>query len=201
MIRTVLFDLGNVLIPVDFRHCHEALSRICPHPPERVPQILQHSGLPARFEQGELTAGEFVAEACRLLSMRVSDEQFWEVWTRIFLPEPLIPESLLEGLRPGRRLLLLSNTNCIHFEMALQRYPLLRHFDGYVLSYEVGAMKPSPRIYRHAIARAGCKPEECLFIDDLEINVAAARQEGMNAVQFFSLPQLQAELRRRGLPA
>jgi FMN phosphatase YigB (HAD superfamily) len=199
MIRAVLFDLGNVIIPVDFRRCHEALARVCPHPPEKVPKILGKSGLPQRFEQGEVSAEDFVAETCRLLDMNISFDDFWDLWTRIFLPETLIPESLLAGLRRNHRLLLLSNTNSIHFEMAKERYPLLRHFDDYILSYEIGVMKPAPQIYHQAIARAGCRPQECLFIDDLEINVAAARQEGMDAVQFQSLGQLQEELLARGM--
>jgi len=199
MIKAVLFDLGNVIIPVDFRRCHEALARVCSHPPEQVPKILGKSGLPRRFEQGEINAGDFVAETCRLLGMEMSYDEFWEVWTRIFLPETLIPESLLQGLRRSHRLLLLSNTNSIHFRMAMERYPLLRHFDGYVLSYELGVMKPAPEIYREAIARAGCQPGECFFTDDVEINVQAARQEGMDAVRFESLDQLQGEMRARGL--
>ena len=199
MIKTILFDLGNVIIPVDFRRCHEALARVCPHPPESVPQLIGRTGLPRRFEQGEISAEEFVAETCRLLDMKITYAEFWDVWTRIFLPETLIPESLLEGLRRNQRLLLLSNTNCIHFQMAQERYPLLRNFDGYVLSYEVGVLKPAPGIYREAIARAGCRAEECLFIDDLAVNVEAARKEGMEATQFLSLDQLQEELRARGL--
>ena len=199
MIKAVLFDLGNVIIPVDFRRCHESLARVCPHPPESVPKILGESGLPKRFEQGEISPEDFVAETSRLLDMQITYDEFWEVWMRIFLPDTLIPESLLEGLRRNHRLLLLSNTNSIHFQMARQRYPLLRHFDGYVLSYEVGVLKPAPQIYHHAIARAGCQAEECLFIDDLAVNVAAAREQGMDAVEFQSLDQLQEALRGRGL--
>ena len=197
MIRAVLFDLGNVIIPVDFRRCHEALAQVCSHPPERVPKILGKSGLPQRFEQGEISAEDFVAETCRLLDMTISYEDFWELWTRIFLPETLLPESLFEGLRSNYRVVLLSNTNPIHFEMAKQQYPHLRHFDDYVLSYKVGAMKPAPKIYQEAIARAGCNPEECLFTDDLAVNVEAARREGMDAVLFESSSQLEDELRAR----
>src|SRR3972149_10946698 len=117
MIKTVLFDLGNVIIPVDFRRCHEALARVCPHPPEKVPKIMVSTGLPKRFEQGEVSPEDFVREACQLLDMQISFDEFWEVWTSIFLPETLIPESLLEGLRRHYRLLLLSNTNTVPFQM------------------------------------------------------------------------------------
>ncbi|HWP83671.1 MAG TPA: HAD family phosphatase [Terriglobia bacterium] len=195
MVKAILFDLGNVLVPVDFRRCHEALARVCPHPPESVRLRISQNGLPRRFEQGEISAEQFVAEACRLLDMSIPPETFWEIWTRILDPEPLIPEVMLAGLRRRHRLLLLSNTNCIHFEAAQKRYPLLRQFDDFILSYQIGAMKPAPEIYRAAIRRAGCLAEECLFIDDLAENVAGALREGMAAIQFVSLEQLQRSLK------
>ncbi len=96
-------------------------------------------------------------------------------------------------------MLALSNTNPIHFAMVKEAYPLLRQFHDFVLSYEVGAAKPEAKIYREAIVRARCNPEECFFIDDLAVNVEAAREHGMDAVQFLSAEQLDRELRFRGL--
>jgi len=199
MIRTVLFDFGNVVVPVDFRGCYEALSAVCPHAPQDVPRIFSGSGLASQYEKGRISTEEFVERTCQLLSMNVTSEEFWDLWGRIFLPDPLLPESLFEAVRARHRLLLLSNTNAMHFELARQRFALLRHFDGYVLSYEVGAMKPSPEIYQEAIARAGCRPEECFFTDDVLANVEGARREGMQAVQFHSWEQLQAALRAHGI--
>ncbi len=199
MIRAVLFDLGNVIVPVDFKGCYEALSALCPHAPQDVPRIFSGSGLASKYEKGRISTEEFVRQTCQLLSMDVTCEQFWELWGRIFLPEPLIPESLFEAIRARHRLLLLSNTNAMHFELAQQRFPLLRHFDGYVLSYEVGALKPAAEIYQEAIVRAGCRPEECFFTDDLLTNVEAAQREGMQAVQFESWEQLQPALRAHGI--
>jgi len=201
VIKAVLLDLGNVIVPVDFSRCHAAFSEVCSFPPQEIPGKLRATGLVERFETGRIAPEEFVDEVCGILGMWVSTPQFWEIWSSIFLPQTIIPESLVEGLRrrQRQRLLLLSNTNAIHFAMVEERYPLLRHFDGYVLSYQVGAMKPSPAIYREAIARAGCRPEECFFTDDVPQFVEAARQEGMDAVQFKSREQLEADLAARGI--
>ena len=81
--------------------------------------------------------------------------------------------------------------------MLKAQYGLFRHFDDFVLSYEVGAMKPDALIYLEAIQRAGCRPEECFFTDDIAINVEAARNNGMDAVQFLSVAQIEEELRTR----
>ena len=199
MLKTLLFDLGNVIVPIDFSRCHAALAGVCPYPPNEIPRRIRATGLVERFEKGEVSAQDFVQEVSQVLDMQVSFAQFWEIWSSIFLPDTLLPENLLERLRRQHRLLLLSNTNAMHFEMVRERYPLLRHFDDYVLSYQVGALKPSPDIFREAIARASCRPEECFFIDDVAANAEAARQAGMNAMQFENREQLEQELQARGV--
>lgn len=198
-IKAVLLDLGNVIVPVDFRRCHAALASVCRFPPQEVPRRIGATGLVQRFEKGEIAPDQFVREVSRVLEMELSYPQFWEIWSSIFSPEPLVPEKMLEGLRQRQRLLLLSNTNPIHFAMVKERYPLLRHFDDFVLSYEVGALKPAPEIYREAISRAGCRAEECFFTDDMPAYVEGARREGMEAVAFQSLEQLEQDLRARGI--
>jgi HAD superfamily hydrolase (TIGR01509 family) len=199
MIRAILFDLGNVLVPVNFIRCREALAEVCVHPPKEVQRILGESGLPKQYESGQVSSAEFFDATCRLLDMNVSYEKFAQVWGEIFSPEPLVPETLLESLRTRHRLILLSNTNDMHFTLAEQRYPLLRHFDEYILSYRVGAMKPDSAIYERAIAAAGCAPGECFFIDDLTENVEGARRVGMDATLFTTFTQLRVELLERSL--
>lgn len=199
MIRAILFDLGNVLVPVDFVRCRAALSEVCVHQPSEVQRILAGSGLPRRYESGEVSSAEFFDATCRLLDMEVSYDKFVAVWGEIFAPDPIIPEDMLATLHEHHRLVLLSNTNDMHFTVAEQRYTLLRHFDEFVLSYKVGAMKPDPRIYQRAIAAAGCSPNECFFVDDLRENVEAARREGIDAALFTTFSRFQADLRERGI--
>jgi putative hydrolase of the HAD superfamily len=150
-----------------------------------------------RFETGLVEPRDFVAQLTRLLDLRVTYEQFCEIWSSIFLPDTLVPESLLAGIGARYRLLVLSNTNALHFAMVRRNYPLLRHFHHLVLSYEVKAMKPSPAIYREAIARAQCRPEECFYTDDIPAYVEGARREGIDAVQFESCAQLERDLAAR----
>jgi glucose-1-phosphatase len=68
-----------------------------------------------------------------------------------------------------------------------------------ILSFEVHSMKPEPEIFQAAVARAGCRAEECFFTDDLADNVEAAKRQGMDAVQFESPAQLEEEMDRRGI--
>jgi len=199
VIKTIFFDLGNVIIPFDFKRAYAKLQLLCDYPVTEIPQRMRGTDLVSRFESGQIAAEQFVKEFSAVLEIRIGYEEFCDLWTSVFLPEPLIQESLLEDL--GRRfpLMILSNTNPIHFHMLEAHYPLLSRFDHSVLSYEVGALKPSAKIFEAAIARAGCEANECFFTDDLAVNVEAARENGMDAVQFQSAAQLEGELRTRRL--
>jgi FMN phosphatase YigB (HAD superfamily) len=199
VIKTVIFDLGKVLIPFDFSRGYLAMEKFCDHKAAEIPKRIAATDLVHRFETGLVEPRDFVEQLSRLLELRIGYEQFCEIWSSIFLPDTLIPESLLAGIGERYRMLVLSNTNAIHFEMVRRNYAWLRHFDDLVLSYEVKAMKPSPAIYREAIARAQCRPEECFFTDDIEAYVEGARHEGIDAVQFKSCAQLERDLTARGI--
>ena len=199
MIKAILLDLGNVVIPFDFKLAYARLAEHCGCRPEELPARIRATGLVAPFERGEIPAERFVREFSAALQLNLTYQEFCEWWSCVFMPETLLPEPLLEDLASRYRLLAVSNTNPIHFDMIRKAYPLLRHFDDFVLSYEVGAAKPEAKIYREAIARAQSSAGECFFVDDLAGNVEAARQLGIHAVQFLSAGQLEGELRARSL--
>lgn len=199
MIKAVIFDLGRVIVPFDFRRGYAKLEALCGIPAADIPKRLSSTDLVQRFESGRIEARDFVREFSGHLNLETTYELFCEIWSSVFLPETLVGEDLLRGIARNYRLVLLSNTNVIHFEMIRRNYALLRHFHSCVLSYEVGAMKPAPLIYQKAIEAAGCAAAECFFIDDMEINVEGARNQGMGAVQFQSEAQVTEELRRRGV--
>ncbi len=196
--RAIIFDLGNVLVPFDFKRAYARLAPMAGCAPEDIPARLRSTDLVQRFETGQLEPERFVEELAAILALRISYDEFCELWSCVFLPETLVPETLVASLADRYRLLVLSNTNAIHFPMLRSRYPILDRFHDFVLSYEVGAAKPSARIYQEAIRRAGCRPEECFFTDDIALYVDAARQHGIDAVQFQSAAQIEVELRSRG---
>src|SRR5450432_26925 len=199
MHKAIIFDLGKVLIQFDFRLGYRALERLCPYTALEIPRRIGGTGLVERFETGLVEPREFVEQFSRILDLPVDYDRFCEIWSCIF-GDTLIPESLLEALAARYRLLLLSNTNALHFAMLRVTYGhLLRHFHDLILSYEVRAIKPQPAIYRAALERAGCLPGECFYTDDIADYVAAARQMGIDAVQFESREQIEREMRGRGI--
>jgi putative hydrolase of the HAD superfamily len=198
MHKAIIFDLGRVLVNFDFQCGYQALEGLCPYAAAEIPGRLATGDLVQRFETGMIEPRDFVAQLSAVLDLEIGYDHFCRIWSSIFT-ETLVPEGMLAGLAERYRLLLLSNTNAIHFEMLRVSHPMLRHFHELVLSYEVKAMKPHPEIYRVAIARAGCRPEECFYTDDIAAYVAAARSLGMDAVRFESAAQLEREFEARGI--
>jgi FMN phosphatase YigB (HAD superfamily) len=198
MHKAIFFDLGRVLIHFDFQRGYRALESLCPYPSSEIRQRLASTGVVERFETGLIEPEDFVSQLSGILDLRLDYVGFCRIWSCIFM-DPLIPESLIEALARRYRLVLLSNTNAIHFAMLRETYPVLRHFHDLVLSYEVKAMKPNPKIYQAALDRAGCLPGECFYTDDIAEYVEGARRMGIDAVRFESAQQLERELRTRGI--
>ncbi|HTS62383.1 MAG TPA: HAD family phosphatase [Candidatus Acidoferrales bacterium] len=199
MHRAIIFDLGKVLIHFDFGIAYRSLEPLCPYPAAEIPKRLGTTDLVRRLETGLIEPREFVTRACELLDLQIDYEEFRRIFSCIF-SDVLIPESMLECLARRYRLILLSNTNALHFPLLQEKYGhLLRHFHRHILSHEVRAMKPAPAIYQAAVDAAGCRAEECFYTDDIALFVEAARALGIDAVQFESCAQIENELRARGI--
>jgi len=199
MIKTVIFDLGGVIVPLDFQRGYATIERYCGCPAAEIPKRLRKTDVVVRYETGQLESPQFMEEFSAVLGLKASHDEFRTLWSSIFLPHTLIPDAFVEDLKGRHRLLLLSNTNPLHFEIIREQYPILRHFDHYVLSYRVGAVKPSAKMYEAAIAQAGCLPEECFFTDDVLPYVEGARSAGIQAVQFQGYEQLRRDMQEHGV--
>ncbi|HLI83314.1 MAG TPA: HAD family phosphatase [Bryobacteraceae bacterium] len=198
MHKTIIFDLGKVLVPFDFKIGYRALESACPYQAEEIPQRIAQTGLVELLEKGLIAPRDFVQRLSAALNLRLEYADFCRAWSSIFHGQ-LLADGFLESLAARYRMLLLSNTNPIHWEMIRENYPMLRYFHGRILSFEVHSMKPEPEIFRAALECAACRPEECFFTDDIADNVEAARREGLDAVQFQSPAQLEEEMSRRGI--
>src|SRR5262245_13390620 len=116
MYKAIIFDLGKVLVHFDFARGYRELEGLCPYPAAEIPRRLSTTGLVPRFETGLIEPRDFVEQLTQVLDLDVGYDRFCGIWSCIF-GHTLVPEEMLEGLAARYRLLLLSNTNAIHFEM------------------------------------------------------------------------------------
>ena len=198
-LRCALLDLGNVLVKIDYTPLARAARSLMGVAPDQLRAAFSNDRLGYRYESGLISNAEFHAELCRRTGCDVPWDQFVPAWNSIFLPEPILDEGLLAQLAAKLDLWVISNTNPLHFEYIRKHYDFLRHFRGFVLSYESGALKPDPAIFARAVEKTGAEPGRTLFVDDQSVNVDAARGLGFQAFQFIERVQFSDQLRELGL--
>jgi putative hydrolase of the HAD superfamily len=198
-IRTLVFDFGNVVGFFSHRRAAEQLAAFTGMAPEAIEAYLFGSRLEDEYESGQVSTAVFlglVRETCRLHG---TEEQLRAAFADMFWPNPEVCD-LVPLLVPRYRLVLLSNTTELHAaQFRTQFAATFNHFADLVLSHEVGLRKPDPRIYAVCQQRAGCAATECLFIDDLPTNVAAARALGWQGIVYRPGEDLRRQLARYGV--
>jgi glucose-1-phosphatase len=199
-IRCIFFDLGNVLVDLDYRKFNDRMMSLTGLGTEELRRVFEGSVAVLQYELGTITDDEFLAAICREARINLARRDFLDAWTCIFSEKPLLSEELLSGLARDYALWIVSNTNNMHFQLIRDRYSFLTTcFQGYILSYEIGASKPNPAIFLHALNKARITAPEVLFIDDQLPNVESARKLGMHAFQFLSPAQTMRELNARNM--
>ena len=205
-IEVILYDLGNVILPFSHYQIAEKLARFSRHQGFQDPDpIFSHlfdfeNGVINGYEMGKVSSLQFFQSLKESLRLSLSFENFVPIWNEIFIEDPGVSE-LIRSQKKKWKLGLLSNTNPLHFDYAVSKFPILRAFNRWILSHEVGFKKPAIEIFQKAVEWAGTEPEKILFIDDLRKNVEVARSLGMQGIHFVSAEQLREELSRLpGMP-
>jgi putative hydrolase of the HAD superfamily len=200
MIKTILFDFGNVVAFFDHRR---GLQRLLPHTdrtPEQLVGLIHYNDLAIRYECGELTTEDVFAAAREVGGVRCSQDDFVSAFCDIFWPNPPMEDLIPRLKRSGYRLVLASNTNAAHYARFRQQFrDVLGHFDAIAVSHEARARKPQAKFFEYAHKLAGCDKAECVFVDDLLENVTAAREFGWRAIQYTRFDDLVPELRKLGM--
>lgn len=197
-IKAVIFDLGNVLLNFNARKSAEAFAKACDATFEKVWDHFFTSPTEKAYTRGEITSREFYKYAAESFNAPVKYKDFCRYWNDIFWENEGM-EDVLKRLKKNYPLYLISNTNKLHFDHIKENFKILRHFKRTFPSHEVGHRKPDPEIYQKVLKAIKLKPEQTVFVDDIEKFVDGARAVGMYAVQFKTPKQLLRDLKKLGI--
>lgn len=183
-IKVFVFDLGNVLIPFDYKIIVKNLNKTEPHLGDKFEKLYaENYHIHEKFEKGKISVDQFTETMLSWLDHKIVAEEFFQIYSDIFtLDEKMI--GLLPTIKEKYKLVLLSNTNYIHQKYGWEKYSFLKHFDKLILSHEVGARKPEAGIFKSAENYTGEKSEHHFFTDDVEEYVEAAKSIGWNGITF-----------------
>jgi len=199
MIRTVLSDIGQVILFFDNEIFFKKMTAFCGHSAEKIRELaLVNFHLVELFDSGKIGPRDFYLRTAEKLQARISEEEFFAVYCDVFRLNPPVL-NIFKRLKGKYRLVILSNTDTRRFSFVKTRFPEVLIFDHYVLSFELGLMKPHPEIYRRALEAARSKTEESVFIDDLEENIEGAAKVGIQGILYRPGTDLEAQLNALGL--
>jgi FMN phosphatase YigB (HAD superfamily) len=196
-IRLIISDFGGVICTFNYRIFCERLALRIHRTADQVFAAAFGDRLQSDFESGKLSGRQYHRTMMTRLDADVPFDEFFPMYGDIFTEIPATCD-LLRRLRRRYPLYLLSDTNEIHFRYVLETVRTLALFDEFIVSYQVGVLKPNPRIYQEALRRSGLPARACVFVDDRSANVDGAARLGIHAVLFQSPAQLKNDLLRLG---
>lgn len=195
----VVFDLGQVIVPFNYKYFVEKVNKHKPGIGERFLELYkQNYHIHRDFEKGLIPEEKFVERMLGYVDHCIDGETFRKYWSDIFTPDEKVI-SLLSRLKQKYRLYLISNTNSIHKKYGYGHYDFLNLFDKKILSHEVKFIKPEIEIYREVEIISGLPPEEHIFIDDILEYVEAAISIGWDGIQYLGYDDLVENLQQRNI--
>ncbi|HXR08878.1 MAG TPA: HAD family phosphatase [Candidatus Acidoferrum sp.] len=196
----VAFDLGKVLVDYDYSIASRRILRRTRLTDGEMQRLLCTSPLLCQYETGAINTAQFYEGVRAASGYDGGLEEFGRAFADIFTEiEPMT--ALHAALRAaGVRTWIFSNTNELAERHIRARFPFFSNFDGYVLSYEQGAMKPDAKLYEVVERQTGCRGGAILYLDDRPENVAAGLARGWRAVLHETPEKTRSHIASLGLP-
>lgn len=194
-----IFDLGKVLVDFDYSIAAQKIAARSSKAPEDLHAFLGSSPFLFEYESGRITRQKFYEAIRDAIGFHGSLEEFGSYFAKIFtaMPETIALHAELRG--GGFKSYIFSNTNDLAIEHVRRDFPFFANFDGYILSYEVGAMKPQPGIYAAMEKMCGRKGTDLIYIDDRPENIEAGRAHGWQTILHESAAKTRAALVKPGV--
>lgn len=198
--EALLFDLGGVLIDVDFDLAISAWQPYSSLPFNELKARFKQDCAYEQHERGEISAEQYFDYLAVCLQLNANSKEIQRGWNAIFKGEILETRRRIEQIRSVIPCYAFSNTNASHMAQWSDLYPDLNQvFERIFTSHELGLRKPELPAFE-AVCRLMEKPaEQVVFFDDLIANVEAARKAGMQAFLVNSPADIDSALTRHGL--
>lgn len=190
--KNILFDLGNVLIDLDIPETFRKLRALidAEHAEDAEEKINQ---IVSRYERGELSDELFINAILKLSKREVQAGDVIDAWNAMLKGIPVRRMEWLAEMKKHHRMAVLSNTNDLHISW-VRSYLKKYHpdcdfekvfFEKIFYSHQIGCRKPEPECFQKVLNELGWRPQDTVFIDDLEVNVKAADELGMTGMQLM----------------
>lgn len=199
MIKTVILDIGQVLAHFRWKEYIEDLG-FKGEIADRIAKATVLSNVWGEIDRGKLTDEELIEFCCANdPELKKEIHEFFQSLEYIVEEYPYSVNWIKSLKEAGCNVYLLSNYGKTTFEYAKKKFNFLNYVDGSVISYQIKSIKPEPEIYLTLMQKYDIQPEEAVFLDDLEKNLATASMLGMKTIQFINLEDAIKKLDKIGI--
>lgn len=191
----LLFDLGGVLIDIDFSRAFRAWQLLSRLSLGEISEVFQFDAEYEKHERGEITAFEYFDHLCSMLALEPDYQRIAQGWNSIFIGE--IPDTLAMVWVARKRMTCsaFTNTNATHLTHWSAQFPAVANsLDRVFASHQIGYRKPERRAFEHVACELGVPLGSIMFFDDLLENVEGARSAGLQAVHVRSPSDVRSAL-------
>jgi FMN phosphatase YigB (HAD superfamily) len=196
----LLFDLGNVVIDIDFNRVFERWAELAGCEVSRVRARFSVDEACRRHETGAIGDNDYFASLRTSLGIDLTDAQFLDGWNAVFVGETPGISALLARAATRIPLYAFTNTNPAHQAYWLQHFPrAIGHFRQIFVSSTIGLRKPDAAAFRFVSENVGVPAGRIVFFDDSQANVEGARTCGLQAVHVTSPADVTKTLATMGL--
>src|SRR5208282_1518768 len=192
----VVFDLGKVLVDFDYSIAARKVAARSTKSLLDLAFLLSASPLIVQYECGLVTRRKFFEQIRDAVGFQGDLEEFGGYFADIFTEIPQMIALHAELRRRGFKTYIFSNTNDLAIEHIERNFPFFQNFDGYIFSYEIGAMKPDAKIYKAMEATSGRRGGEIIYIDDRPENIEAGNTRGWKTILHESPEESRETLER-----
>ncbi len=189
MIKNIIFDLGGVVLNIDFQRSADAFKELGISNFDKLYSRAVQNSLFENLEMGLISADKFRNQIRLLSNLNLSDQEIDDAWNAIILDFPEERLNLICQVSKIYSCYLLSNTNKIHYD--IYQADLINHhninglesmFVKTWFSHDLKMRKPNKNIFEYALADGDLKPEETIFIDDSIQNIKVAEKLGIKTI-------------------
>ena len=188
-IKNIIFDLGGVVIDIDFELTFNALSKLSDKSLEDTKKAMLELNIWDTYERGELTDQQFIDTIRKTLELTQTDEEIIIAWNALLLELPKRRIDLVKEINTKYNTYVLSNTSNLHIEgvnkileKSTGESDLKNVFGKIYYSFEINRRKPDIDIYQFVLKDADLKAKETLFLDDNLDNIVAAKKVGIQTI-------------------
>jgi putative hydrolase of the HAD superfamily len=188
-VKNIIFDLGGVIINIDFQYTFEAFAKLGDSDILSTLKKFKDLKVFERYEAGEFTDPQFRNFLRNEFSQKATDQEIDQAWNALLKDIPIARIQKIQQLKEKYNLYLLSNTNHIHIQEVnniLHQTSGIRNlnllFDKVYLSYEMKMSKPHLEIYNFVLEEQKLNGSETVFIDDNKDNIIGAQNAGLQTI-------------------